>query len=92
MTVVSITINNIQVRARMGITILEAAIDAGIDIPHGCFVPEADPPIQECKLCCVEVNGHIVYACSEPVADHMTIETNTIAVENLRRRRIQFPG
>ncbi len=92
MNTVSMTINNIRVQAQAGESILEAALNAGIDIPHACFLPGADPPVGGCKLCCVELNGEIVYACRVLVSEDMVIRTKTVELENLRRRRLQFPG
>jgi NADH dehydrogenase/NADH:ubiquinone oxidoreductase subunit G len=92
MSTVSITINDTRIQAQLGVKILEAALNAGIHIPYACFEAEADPPVKGCKLCYIELNGNVVNACAEPVAEGMVIKTNTAEVERLRRSRMQFPG
>jgi len=89
---IAITIDDTVIRAQPEANILGAALNAGVDIPHACFTAGAEPPGGSCKLCCVEMDGAIVYACSEPVAEGMVIRTRTPEVERLRRSRLQFPG
>ncbi|HAZ31502.1 MAG TPA: ferredoxin [Dehalococcoidia bacterium] len=87
MDMVTITLDGIQVKARQGSRILETAMDAGVYIPHLCFLSEADPPIGACRLCFVEIEGRIdaVTACTTPVAGGMIVRTNTPRVDRLRR-------
>jgi len=89
---ISLIINNKPVKANPGTRILEAAIDAGIDIPHSCYVPNVEPPVQACKLCVVEVSGRIVQACSELVIEGMEVTTSNPELERMRRQRLHFPG
>jgi formate dehydrogenase major subunit/NADH-quinone oxidoreductase subunit G len=87
MDTVTLTIDGIKVKATQGTMVLAAALDAGIYIPHLCFLPEADPPIGACRLCFVEIEGRnsLVTACTEPIAEGMIIHTNTSKVNRLRR-------
>ena len=54
MTMVNITMNGQKVSAPAGSTILEAAKQAGIDIPTLCDHP-ALIPVGACRICVVEV-------------------------------------
>ena len=92
MSTLPIIIDGIHVQAEPGRTILEAALHANIQIPHACYEPNANPPVGGCRLCCVELNGKIVYACSEVVAENMRIRTKTSELEKLRHKRLHFPG
>ena len=53
---VNIKINNIEVTAKKGQTILEAARDAGIHIPTLCYLKNINE-IGACRICVVEVKG-----------------------------------
>ena len=92
MNTVSLTIDGTRIQAPSGTKLLPAALNAGIDIPHACYVPDIDPPVEECRLCVVEIDGRIVTACTEPVSEGMVITTKTPELERLRRSRLQFPG
>ena len=92
MNTVSLIINGTRIQAPSGIKLLPAALNAGIDIPHACYVPNIDPPVEECQLCVVEIDGRIVTACTEPVADGMVVITSNPELDRLRRSRLQFPG
>ena len=89
---VRLTIDGIRIQAPSGTKLLSAALNAGIDIPHACYVPDIDPPVEECRLCVVEIDGRIVTACTEPVAEGMIVITSNPELDRLRRSRLQFPG
>ena len=89
---INLIINEEQIKARPGMKVLEAALHSGIDIPHACYVPNIDPPVEECKLCVVEIEGSIMTACTTPVTEGMVVTTNTPELESLRRKRLHFPG
>ena len=65
---VNLTINRLPVSAPEGRTILEAAEQAGISIPHLCYLKEINE-IGACRMCVVEVKGarSLVAACVYPV-------------------------
>ncbi len=92
MSEVTISIDGIEVQAPLGAKLLPAALNAGINILHACYVPDIDPPVKECLLCVVKVNGHIVTACNEPIVEGMMVITSNPELESLRRKRLHFPG
>ncbi|MFH0995110.1 MAG: 2Fe-2S iron-sulfur cluster-binding protein, partial [Pseudomonadota bacterium] len=61
MNMIRLTIDNKEITTPKGLTILEAAKNAGIIIPTLCFHERLNP-IGSCRLCVVEVDGQ-----SEPV-------------------------
>ena len=83
---IELTIDDQQVTAEKGTKILQAALDAGIYIPHLCYLPEAELPFGGCRLCYVTVEGRgPVTACTQPVAEGMVVHTQAPAALRLRR-------
>ena len=73
---VNITINNMKISVQAGTTILNAAHDAGIEIPHLCYW-EGLNNIGACRVCVVELVGmeKLISACNTEVAEGMEILT-----------------
>ncbi|NTW38662.1 MAG: FAD-dependent oxidoreductase [Cellulomonadaceae bacterium] len=71
------------IEALPGQSLLEAALDAGIYIPHLCAHPDL-VAAGGCKLCTVELDGATVQSCEVTVADGMVVRTKTPAVERVR--------
>jgi formate dehydrogenase (NADP+) beta subunit len=69
-----------------GESILTAALDAGIYIPHICSHPDLHPA-GVCRLCVVEVEGsdELVTSCSTPAVDGMAVRTQSDRVKRVRR-------
>lgn len=86
MKTISILIDGMQIEAKPNQTILEAALDAGIYIPHLCSHPDLQPQ-GGCKLCVVEIDGDAakpVTSCNTEVAEGMNILTKSPAINKLR--------
>lgn len=75
---VRINIDGIEIAAEQGQTILSAALENGIEIPHLCF-DERLEAYGGCGLCIVEVEGmpKLARACATMVGKGMVIKTNT---------------
>ncbi len=88
---VNITINGMPLSVEAGITILEAAREAGIHIPTLCYLKEVNE-IGACRICTVEVKGArtLVASCVYPVAEGMEILTNTKKVYDARRTNLEL--
>ncbi len=86
MNLVRMIIDNQEVTASQGLTILEAAKHVGITIPTLCF-HERLKPIGSCRLCVVEVVGHSepVTACNTPVADGIVVTTRSDRLYHMRQ-------
>lgn len=83
---VSLTINGIEVQAEPGMTVLQAAQANGIYIPTLCHHPKLSS-VGACRLCVIEVEGMRGFptACTVAVGEGMTVQTQTEALQNLRR-------
>ena len=66
-----------------GDTIMDAAMRAGVYIPHLCHNPEFTPH-GSCKLCTVKVNGRNCSACTFPAAANQTVFNNTDELNEIR--------
>lgn len=86
MDMVNITINGQKVSAPPGSTILQAAKQAGIDIPTLCDHP-ALIPIGACRICVVEVQGQrtLITACTFPITEGMVVQTESPQVVSARK-------
>lgn len=82
---VTLIIDGYEIEAEEGQNLLQAALDAGIYIPHLCYHPDLKP-LGNCKLCSVEIEGEpdIVQACETTVKEGMVVHTNTEKVKKLR--------
>ena len=85
---VNVNIDGANVRAPKGTSVLDAAVEYGICIPHLCHVSYLSD-IGACRLCIVEhvVNGrsNITTSCTLNVEEGMVIMTNTDKIRKLRR-------
>ena len=88
---VNIKINGMPLSVPNGISILEAARYAGIEIPTLCFLKDINE-IGACRICMVEVKGarNLVAACVFPVAEGMEIFTNTEKVRRSRKTTLEL--
>ncbi|MFC1917185.1 2Fe-2S iron-sulfur cluster-binding protein [Chloroflexota bacterium] len=87
---IKLTIDGQDVTAQAGISILEAALQNNIYIPHLCYHP-ALPAQSACRLCIVEVgDGKMVTSCRTPVASGMMIKTKSPEVDRLVRPVIEM--
>lgn len=91
MEMVNIKINNMPLSVPKGISILEAARMAGIEIPTLCYLKKINE-IGACRICMVEVNGarSLVTACVYPVNEGMEIFTNTERVRKSRKMTLEL--
>ncbi|MCX7599650.1 MAG: formate dehydrogenase subunit alpha [Armatimonadetes bacterium] len=88
---IALTINGRRVEAAEGTTILQAALDAGIDIPHLCYDPRLEP-YGACRLCLVEIEGwpEPVTSCTTAAQDGMVVYTDTDNLRELRRTLLEL--
>ncbi|MGO9118277.1 MAG: molybdopterin-dependent oxidoreductase [Desulfomonilaceae bacterium] len=80
-----IIINGIEISAAEGMTVLEAAKQAGIWIPTLCYHPKISPS-DSCRMCVVEVDGvgRPVTSCNTIVAEGMQVRTDTPVLRHIR--------
>ena len=75
---VTLTIDGVEVKTKKGTTILQAAKEAGIDIPTLCFLKDINE-VGDCRMCIVEVEGRKGFAtsCIQTVEEGMVVHTHT---------------
>jgi len=90
---IRIRIDGQAIKVSPGLTILQAAQSAGIEIPTICY-HEATTPNAVCRLCVVEVKGArgLVPSCVAQVSDGMEVFTRSERVERSRRTILEMLG
>lgn len=85
---ITFTINGKKVSAKKGATVLETALEAGIDIPYLCYHKDMEP-FGGCRICMVEITekGHtrLHPSCAFPVKDNIQVETDTERIQKGRK-------
>ncbi|HUN67618.1 MAG TPA: 2Fe-2S iron-sulfur cluster-binding protein [Burkholderiales bacterium] len=72
-----------------GQTIIQAALTAGVYIPHLCYHPEFKPH-GSCKLCTVSIGGRQSASCTTLAQAGMVVESDTPALNDERRTLLQM--
>ena len=87
----SITIDGIRLETPAEQSVLDAALAAGIYIPHLCHHPDLSE-LESCRLCVVEVDGidNVVPACSIQAKDGLNIRTNSERLAKLRTLALEL--
>jgi bidirectional [NiFe] hydrogenase diaphorase subunit len=85
---VTLNIDGALLNVPKGTSVLDAAVEFGICIPHLCHIPNLTD-IGACRLCIVEhvVNGRskVTTSCTLLVEEGMVIRSNTEKIRKLRR-------
>lgn len=88
---VNIKINGIDMSVPADYTVLEAAREAGIDIPTLCYLKDVSKT-GSCRMCIVEVKGAraLQAACVYPVSEGLEVMTNTPKVRQQRKTTLEL--
>jgi heterodisulfide reductase subunit A-like polyferredoxin len=90
---INLTINGTTVESEEGLTVLDAARQAGFEIPTMCN-HESLQPYGSCRLCIVEValrgKTKIQASCCLPAADGMEVQTHSDRIVKIRRVLIEL--
>jgi len=91
MSDIKVTIDDQELPAREGQTILEVALENGIDIPNLCHDPRLKPS-GACRLCMVEIEGekNLHTACTRKVTGEMVVRTETDEIRELRKTILEL--
>jgi NADH-quinone oxidoreductase subunit G len=86
-----INIDGNEIDFKQGQTIIEAARDNGLDIPHFCWHPKLSVS-GNCRMCLVEVEKmpKLVIACSTIAADGMVVHTESDKAISARNAVMEF--
>jgi NADP-reducing hydrogenase subunit HndD len=88
---VTCTIDGKIIQVPEGTTIMEAARQARIQIPHLCYLKGLNE-IAACRVCCVEVEGEpgMITACNSPVKEGMVVHTHSPRVRETRKINVEL--
>ncbi|MCA9253776.1 MAG: (2Fe-2S)-binding protein [Phycisphaerales bacterium] len=96
-----IILNNQEVETREGIPVLQAALEAGLNVPHYCYHPGLSV-VASCRLCLMEMKmphpktGELGWApklmpsCQTPVRDGMEVRFDSDKVHENQERCMEF--
>ena len=83
------TLDGRRIPFQDGQTVMEAALAAGVYIPHLCFNPEFVPH-GSCRVCLVKVNGRFQASCTTPAAVGLAVQSETEELKEIRRGILQM--
>lgn len=87
---IGLTIDGLQVMADKGKSILEAALENDIYIPHLCYHPDLEP-VGVCRLCMVEIEGRgMTISCQAPVEKGLVVRTESAEINKVRRVAVEL--
>ena len=86
MSGIKLTIDGQEVMAETGASVLEAALAAGIYIPHLCDSPGLKP-YGACRMCIVQIDGlrGLPASCCTKATDGMVVSNDVESVNKVRR-------
>ncbi len=96
-----IIIDSQEIDCRDGVSVLQAALDAGWDVPHYCYHP-ALKVVASCRLCLMEMkmpdprtrepawSPKLVPSCQTPVRDGLECRFDSDAVKKARQAALEF--
>lgn len=82
-------IDNKQLVAKKGQTIVEAAKENGVYIPTLCNF-EGVKPKGCCRMCTVKVNNRFMTACTTPAAAGMEVENDSVELNDIRKSIVEL--
>lgn len=87
----TLTIDNKEITVPAETSVLQAALDNGIEIPHYCWHP-ALSVAGSCRMCLVEIDGSpkLALSCATAARDGMKVLTQTEQVRDARKSMLEF--
>jgi bidirectional [NiFe] hydrogenase diaphorase subunit len=93
MSEILLQIDGKEVRAKEGMTLLEAARSVGISIPTLCYHEKLEP-FGGCRLCLVELEMRggtkLVVSCVYPVEKNLVVRTRSEKIDRIRKMILQL--
>ena len=76
---VTLTVNGREITVPKGLSVVEAAAEAGVEIPVFCYEPRLGAGVGACRMCLCEIEGipKLQTACTTPVADGMIVNSHS---------------
>src|SRR6266702_4908986 len=74
---VTLTINGREISVPKGMSLVEAAAEAGVEVPVFCYEPRLGAAIGACRMCLVEIEGmpKLQAACTLTATEGMVVRT-----------------
>ena len=87
-----LVIDEREIEAGEGTTLLQACLGNGFYIPHLCYLEEVDDSPASCRLCFVEIEGEEapVTSCKIRVRDGMVVRTDSPEVRRLQQSALRL--
>jgi thioredoxin reductase/Fe-S-cluster-containing dehydrogenase component len=87
----TLTIDGKEITTTEGKSVLEAALEGGIYIPHMCFHEDLSP-VGACRLCIVEIEGveGVKASCSTRAEKGMVVKTKSEHLDKLRHLAMEL--
>ena len=93
MSEILLRIDGAEVHAKKGMTVLEAARQAGVSIPTLCHHDRLEP-FGGCRLCLVEAEARggtrLVVSCAYPVEQGLIIRTRSEKIDRIRKTLLEL--
>src|SRR5512141_2561908 len=90
---VTCTIDGREVVVKPGTNVVEAAKSIGVEIPYYCYHKKLSIAAN-CRMCLVEMSnapmGKLMPGCQMPVAEGITVKTDTPRVKDQQRATLEF--
>lgn len=86
---VTFTIDGKEIEAEKGTSVLEAALENDVYIPHLCYFPGLPSP-GACRLCIVEIGGKLVTSCRTPVKQGLEVKAKSTEVQQVLRPVVEM--
>jgi NADH-quinone oxidoreductase subunit G len=90
---VTASIDGKEVVVKPGTTVIEAAKSVGIEIPYYCYHKRLSIAAN-CRMCMVEMSnapmGKLMPSCQMPMAEGITVKTDTPRVKDQQRATLEF--
>jgi len=93
MSEILLQIDGKEVRAKEGMTVLEAAQGEGISIPTLCHHEKLEP-FGGCRICMVEIEvrgwTQLVVSCVYPAAENLVVRTRSEKIDRIRKTILEL--
>jgi [NiFe] hydrogenase diaphorase moiety small subunit len=87
---VNITIDGKAIQAEAGRNLIQVAKENGIFIPSLCYYEHIEPPLGTCRVCTCKINGRYAPACTEKIAEGLTVDVNIPELTDTRKAVVEM--
>lgn len=89
---IKLLVDDKEIQAREGATLLQACLENDIYIPNLCYLPDMERPHASCRMCFVDIEGEEepVASCTIQVREGLVVHTDTPLVRRLQRSALRL--